>query len=112
MEEKKLYKGWAIMLHGEINEYVMPLEEFYQKYGFYPPKHPDLLAAKNEVEPMPKKDAKYQRRGKNWNWAKLTLDRYLGLKNLGKLDSEIIDEFPWITYDGLKKLKKRWGLTA
>lgn len=96
-------------MHGKVQSYFMPLEEFYQKYGFYPPKHPDLIK-KMGGEKAQEMGEKHLKKRKNWHWAKITLQQYLDLKDQGKLDSEIIKEHPWLTYEKLHHLKKKWGL--
>lgn len=95
-------------MHGKVQSYFMPLEEFYAKYGFYPPKHPEMI--KKQQEEQARKHEEKQRKRKNWHWQKITKEEYLAKKEQGKLDSEIIEECEWLTYEKLHHLKKKWGL--
>lgn len=86
--------------HGEVKSYFMPLDELKARYGPEAGKRYGETAAAVEVDP----------KLINWNWSKLTLPRYSDLKNKGFSDLEIIEQLPWLNYQHLLRLKKKWGI--
>lgn len=97
-------------VHGDVDSYYLPLEAFYEKYGFYPPKHPDLQKRKDLVLQGKKPKPLRNKHIKNWCWAKLTKEQYLDLKIQGISDAEIIEKIQWMNYERLHNLKKKWGM--